>query len=202
MKNLKSIHDNMKNVYENNAIEFDQSRNKNLFEKEWLDKFVKYILSGRHILDVGCGSGDPIAKYFISCGFSITGVDYSQGMLELAQKKFPSHKWICCDMRELNLGKFDAIIAWNSFFHLNHKDQRLALKLLSTHLNPDGVFMFTAGPQKGEVIGLVNDKDVYHSSLSYDEYKTQLEKLGLKILEYKLNDPRCNGHSIYLAKKK
>jgi ubiquinone/menaquinone biosynthesis C-methylase UbiE len=202
MKDLKAIYNSTKSVYEKYAAEFDNTRSKSLFEKRWLDRFVDHLIPEAKVLDVGCGSGEPIAKYLISRALDITGVDYSQGMLDLAQRRFPNSEWICCDMRNIQLDKFDGIIAWNSFFHLNQDDQRCVLELFSKHLNPGGTLIFTAGPSSGEVTGQVNGRDVYHSSLSYDEYKSELDRLNIEILDCKLNDLECNGHSIYLSKKK
>ena len=38
---------------------------------------------------------------------------------------FPTQEWIVADMRKLALQrKFSGILAWDSFFHLCHDDQR------------------------------------------------------------------------------
>lgn len=203
---LKEIEENMKQVYEDNAKTFDQQRGKSLFEKKWLDLFLQTLEEKSNILDIGCGSGDPIAKYFIKNGNQVTGIDFSSSMIELAKERYPSQKWMIADMRDFNLNqKFDGIIAWNSFFHLNHEDQKKALKTFSIHLNDNGALMFTAGPEHGEVAGEVagevNGQPVYHSSFSVEEYREILTVLEIEIIEYKLNDSECNGHCIFLGKK-
>jgi hypothetical protein len=39
--------------------------------------------------------------------------------------RFPQHDWIVGDMREMSIGReFQAPVAWESFFHLCHDDQR------------------------------------------------------------------------------
>ena len=202
VKSLSKSHIN-KPVYESNAKEFDEQRSKQLFERTWLDKFTSLLEKNSHILDVGCGSGEPIAKYLIELGMRIVGVDYSKGMIELAKKRYPEHNWIVGDMCELNLSeKFDALISWNAFFHLTHEEQRKVIPLFAKSLRPNGLLMLTIGHDEGEVYGAVNGKSVYHSSLSIEEYQNILVKYNIEIIEFKLNDPTCQGHSILLAKLK
>ncbi len=199
-RKILNIKNNMKNVYEGNAKAFDIQRGKTLFEKNWLDQFIQFLPKNGSVLDVGCGTADPIATYFIHNGFEIVGLDFSDGMLDIAKKRFPSFKWLNHDMREFELGiQFDGIIAWNSFFHLDHEEQTKTLTSFSKHLKPSGVLMFTAGPGHGEVLGKVNGQDVYHSSFSFKEYKSILNSLKFSIINHKLEDPDCQGHSIYLA---
>lgn len=189
----------MKKVYEENAEAFGEQRGKDLFEKKWLNKFISLLSKEDSVLDVGCGTGDPIAKYLIENGLKLTGTDYSEKMIEMAKRNFPESEWLVQDMRELAFPKkFKGIIAWNSFFHLNYKEQVDALKDFSECLDSAGVLMFTAGPEHGDVGGQVNGKAVHHWSLSLEEYQTQLELLGFKLESYVHNDPECNGHSVYL----
>jgi cyclopropane fatty-acyl-phospholipid synthase-like methyltransferase len=41
---------------------------------------------GGSILDLGCGMGEPIARYFIRVGYQVTGVDSSAAMIALCQQ--------------------------------------------------------------------------------------------------------------------
>ena len=61
---LKSLESQTKEIYDTNASEFDQQRSKNLFEKKWLDLLLSYLDSYDNVLDIGCGTAEPIAKYF------------------------------------------------------------------------------------------------------------------------------------------
>lgn len=202
MKNLKLLERQTQKVYEKHAKEFDLQRDKSLFEKKWLDLFLQNLKGKREVLDVGCGSGEPIAKYFIQKNITLVGIDYSKNMIEIARKRFPQESWHVLDMRELKLQqKFSGIIAWDSFFHLNHQDQRKTLELFAKHLLPAGILMFTAGPFHGEVLGKVNGQKVYHSSLSLAEYREKLNSLGLNLIHHQLNDQECGSRCVFLARK-
>ncbi|MEM7786374.1 MAG: class I SAM-dependent methyltransferase [Bacteroidota bacterium] len=189
-------------VYERNAAAFDHQRAKHLFERAWLDRFIDGLPEGAHILDLGCGSGEPMARYLIAHGFRITGVDAAQAMIDIAQTRFPEHTWRQGDMRELDLGEtFDGIIGWNSFFHLPPGDQPDTLRSIVAHLKPGGRLMLTVGPENGEVTGHVNGEQVYHGSLSPDTYTRILGELDLRIIDFVLEDKACDFHTVLLAQK-
>jgi len=202
MDKVKSLESKTQEIYNSNAEEFDQQRLKNLYEKKWLDLLLNELKEGDEILDVGCGAGEPIARYFIEKGMKVTGVDFSTEMIRLAAKRFPQSQWFVTDMRQLNLNrKFKAIIAWDSFFHLKQDDQLLTFSLFNKHLSDDGIIMLTVGHEKGEVTGRVNNHEVYHSSLSPEEYKELIKKHNFMIIDFVLTDPECNDHTVLIAKK-
>ena len=77
------------------------------------------------MLDIGCGSGEPIARYLVEQGCNVTGVDSSPDLIALCAASFPDLAWHVADMRTLSLARrFDGLLAWDSFFHLGHDDQR------------------------------------------------------------------------------
>src|SRR5207237_592149 len=100
-------------------------RGNRLVEGAWLDRFRNLLAAGAGILDIGCGSGEPISRYLIKQGHPVTGVDSSPEMIAMCRDRFPDREWHVADMRELSLGStFGGILAWDSFFHLSHDDQR------------------------------------------------------------------------------
>lgn len=107
-------------LYERHAKEWVADRERTSFsERIWLERFVALLTPGSAVLDVGCGSGEPISKFLIDRQFDITGVDSSPTMIRLSRTKFPENDWVVADMRNLSLKRrFHGIIAWDSFFHL------------------------------------------------------------------------------------
>ena len=88
-----------------------------LFERPWLDRFLKLVPAGGSILDLGCGAGMPIAGYLIEQGYRVTGVDSSAPLLDLSRQRFSGQEWILGDVRRVDLGgRFDGVLAWDSFF--------------------------------------------------------------------------------------
>ena len=189
-------------VYERQARAYDARRSTALFEARWLARFAACLPAGGTVLDLGCGTGVPIARWFRAEGFAVTGADFSEAMLDIAREKHPGGDWRHADMRDFDLGEqFDGIIAWNSFFHLTPGAQRQSLAAMARHLRGGGPVMITVGPRDGEVTGQVGDETVYHASLSPAGYAACLEENGLRLTGFLAEDPKTNGHTVLMARK-
>lgn len=150
---MRNNEDKVYLVYDEIADWFDHHRNKELtMEKFYLNILQTHIPTKGKVLDVGCGTGEPIAQFLIKQGYRVIGIDASKKMIALCQQRFSDATWLLADMRTLILKeKFHAVIAWHSFFHLPHDDQRSTLKLLASMVEKNGLLIFTSGEEYGEV---------------------------------------------------
>jgi 2-polyprenyl-3-methyl-5-hydroxy-6-metoxy-1,4-benzoquinol methylase len=190
--------------YERHADAFDEARRAASFvEREWLDRFLVDVPIGAHVLDLGCGAGDPIARYLIESGRKVTGVDVSKRMIELAQTRFPAERWLCMDMREATMDvRFQGVVAWDSLFHLHHEAQTSVLTKIASWLEPSGMLLFNTGPDRGESVGNQFGDPLYHASLAPAEYRTLFDQLNLIEIAFAPTDPNTGERSVWLAKKK
>lgn len=187
-------------LYDAEAVRWDRDRARGLTERPWLDLLLAHVPVGGAVLDLGCGSGDPIAAYLLEQGRAVTGVDFSPAMLEIARRRFPAACWIEADMRALELDHpFHGIVGWDSFFHLSRDEQRALIPRLARHLLPGGGLLLTVGPQDGVALGEVGGRTVYHASLSPDEYRARLGTEGLEVERFDLDDPGCGGRCVLFA---
>ncbi len=187
-------------LYQSHARQWDDVRREQDYQQGWLERFMALLPARGTILDVGCGSGLPIAGVLIQHHFQLTGIDSALAMLELAQARFPQHIWQQADMRSLNLAQqFDGILAWDSFFHLTHQDQREMFGIFQQHAKTGTVLMFSSGPEHGEAIGEFEGELLYHASLAPAEYEQLLYQHGFQLIEMRINDPECAGHTVWLA---
>ncbi|MEH2534648.1 SAM-dependent methyltransferase [Bradyrhizobium sp. AZCC 1588] len=188
-------------LYQRKASDWIESRARTgLFEKPWLDYFLALLPPASPVLDLGCGSAEPMAAYLIGRGYHVTGVDSSPAMIDACRKCFPKQEWIVADMRKLALQRrFSGILAWDSFFHLCHDDQRRMFPLFRAHAAPDAALMFTSGPAHGEAIGSFGGEPLYHASLDPAEYRSLLDRNGFRVVSHIVEDPDCDGHTVWLA---
>lgn len=195
-----TANDRIIGLYEENAAAWDRQRGRDLHEKAWLDRMLARTATGGSILDLGCGMGEPIARYLIGRGHAVTGIDSSPSLIALAGRRFPAHEWIIADMRALELDRrFDAVIAWHSFFHLSPQDQRGMFARFAAHAKPGAPLMFTSGVTQGESIGVWQGAPLYHGSLDPAEYEELLSANGFAVAERVLRDPNCGSSTVWLA---
>ena len=163
----------------------------NADERPHLERFAAALPAGAEVLDLGCGSGRPIAAWLIGQGFRLTGVDASPGLIARCRTAFPEHEWRLDDMRGLDLGRrFDGVVAWFSAFHLTAEAQAAMAAVYARHLQPGGVLMFIGGPERGVAMGTWMDEPLYHASLEPAEYRAGLEQAGLIDIEESALTPR------------
>ena len=187
-------------LYQRRAAQFDADRTKTLFEKRWLDAFLALMPGGAEVLDMACGSGEPIAEYLIDKAVKITGVDAASAMIDLCRARFPDHRWIVADMRDwLSDGMFDGVVVWHGLIHLTADDQRRTIPKLAGFLRPGAPLLFTAAPESGDTLGVWRGEPLYHGGLDPAETDALLTASGLRILQRRLCDPDCGGASVWLA---
>lgn len=190
-------------LYERWAHAFATERAQILFERPWLDRFIALLPPQGSVLDIGCGTGEPIGRYLVEAERRVTGIDSSPAMIELCKQRLPSGVFLQADMRALSLGRrFDGLLAWNSFFHLAPDDQRRMFPIFRDHAAAGAALMFTSGPRFGEAIGAYHGEPLYHASLGGAEYRALLDANGFEVVDHIVEDQSCGGHTIWLARSR
>ncbi|MES2987180.1 MAG: class I SAM-dependent methyltransferase [Pseudomonadota bacterium] len=188
--------------YERHAHAFDAARRKHFVERDWLNRFLLAVPKGGHILDLGCGAGEPIGRYLIDRGYQLTGVDVSATMIGLSRTRFSRHIWLNTDMRKAAMGRtFHGILAWDSLFHLHHDDQAAMIEKMARWLEPGGAMLFNTGPARGESPGYQFGEDIYHASLAPFEYRALFEEFGLLEIAFSPDDAATGGRTVWLVRR-
>lgn len=197
---MTALPDHILPTYEREAQTWAQQRDQSLWEGPALEACVNGRRPGLRVLDLGCGSGQPIAEWFVSRGDDVTGVDGAAAMILQLRRRVPQVHAVHADMRGLKLGeRFDILLAFNSFFHLNESDQRSMFPVFAAHACPSARLLFTTGPAHGTAMGTVGSSPVYHMSLAPDAYRSLLEDHGFSEIWFRPEDAALNGHSVWLA---
>lgn len=187
-------------LYDRIAKDYDRDRSRSLMEAAYLGEVLSRLEPDACLLDLGCGGAEPIARFFIDKGCRLTGVDAAPAMIALCRARFPDATWIAQDMRTLALSlRFDAILAWDSFFHLGADDQRRMFPIFAAHIAPQGLLLFTSGPRAGVALGDLYGHALFHASLDAEEYEQLLTRHGFDVLLHRVEDPDCGRHTVWLA---
>jgi trans-aconitate methyltransferase len=194
--------DDVWKLYQAKAEDFARERQRFGGEARYFAEIAARIPAGAPVLDLGCGSGVPIARFFIDYGFALTGVDAAPAMIDICRERFPDASWFVSDMRRLALRRrFHAILAWDSFFHLPPDDQRRMFPVFARHAAPGAFLLFTSGPSAGEPIGDLYGEPLYHASLDEAEYRELLAESGFAVVSYEAEDPETGGRTVWFARR-
>ena len=194
------MHERIIGLYEENAAAWAAQRGTDLIEGAWLDKLTAGLPSNAAILDIGCGSGQPVAAELVRRGYGVTGIDSSPSLIGIARTAIPEAEFLVADMRDLALGRrFDAVLAWHSFFHLAPDDQRAMFALFAAHAAPRARLMFTSGPEAGVSVGEWRGEPLYHSSLAPEEYRSLLRGSGFQVESFTIDPDATVWTAIYMS---
>ena len=125
------------------------------------DKIINAILDnaevgpGMDILDVGCGTGVMFPYYLERGAASVTGVDISPKMAQIAGEKYAGNsavRVICADVEEFSFDrKFDAVVVYNAFPHF--PEPKRLIKTLAALLKEGGRLTVAHGASREAIDG-------------------------------------------------
>ena len=170
--------------------------------RNWVERLILPLPPGASILDLGCGGGEPIARFLIDRGFAITGIDLAQSQIVLARTRFSQHVWLRADMRTVVLDDtFDAVIAWNSLTWFSHADQALMATRAAEWLKPEGRLLFNAQADHDTTVRDYRSGSPYRADLEAANYSAAIARRGLIEVAHVAEDPTCDGAGVWLARK-
>ncbi len=183
----------------------------------YVDKVLEGLQPRARVLDLGCGTGNLIAKYIVQRGYQVIGVDQSKKMLEIAKKVVPEAELIHSDMVEIQFtDKFAAAVAWDSVFHVERKHHSVIYRKLANSLEIGGRLLLSVGglDSGSSVAGSSCDdsgvegftSEMFGHTFFYSGYEPQvarklLEAEGFEIEFWEVDDPSSRGHIAVIARK-
>lgn len=133
-------------AYQHLAVCYDTLMNVDY--NNWSSYLIELINKnpkGIKLLDAGCGTG-TISNLMAKQGFTVTGVDSSTAMLNMAWKHVkPQLQFVHQNIQQLNLSReYDVVISTCDVFNYITTEKELlkTLARIYDHLDYDGVFLF------------------------------------------------------------
>ena len=113
-------------------------------------------LSGKRILDAGCGTG-ALALELANKGASVVAIDLSPNLIELAKERIaPADRqnidFRSGDMLDDGLGEFDYVVGMDSMIHYCAADMLVVLEKLAPRVSKKIVFTFAPSTLPLEVM--------------------------------------------------
>ncbi|KAF2506745.1 class I SAM-dependent methyltransferase [Flavobacterium zhairuonense] len=172
-----------KNSYNKIADHWAKVRNNSALNRPIFD-FLEKVKPNSNILDIGCGTGFPIAKYFSDKNQSVCGIDISEKMIETAKSAaIKNAEFFVSDFFDFETNeKFNGIIAWDSLFHFPKERQKEIYPKIYDLMLSGGYFLFTHGKQEDEHTDKMFDESFYYGCLSRTEVLDLMMSLGFELV--------------------
>lgn len=181
--------------YNQIATAWDEARA--TFGPEWkyFDTFLEGIPAPSSFLDLGCGSGRPIAEHLLSLGHQVTGVDQAERLLALARGRFPSGRWIEARLEEYEPDeRYDGVICWDALFHIPRETHEGILARAAGCLDPGGRLVLSVGGSEHPAF----TDTMFGETFFYDSHPPErvveiLGSLGFEMLVAEFLNPPTAG---------
>lgn len=165
-------------------------------EQRVLDLMRHQAAAGQRVLDLGCGTGRPVAEYLAARGLSITGVDQSPRMLELAQRRLPGEVWVEASLEDyVPAHGYATAVAWDSLFHVPRAHHAAIFRRVRHALAEGGRFALTVG---GSEHPAFNDtmfgQTFFYDSHAPAEAQALLREAGFAVVHAEFLNPPTSGH--------
>ena len=169
--------DSVKRAYDKISAEWHKFR-KDCAINKCIAEFEQLLPRNSEILDVGCGTGYPIAAYLTEKGHRVTGIDVSAQMTKKA--------------RALNLPCARFI-----------RQESIYPKLASL-IKSGGYLLFTHGNREGEITGEMYGETFYYSALDSARVCDLLTNNGFEILTFTENysEPTTGTRDLLVTARK
>ena len=155
------------------------------------------------ILDLGCGAGKPVDKFFIYHGHNLIGIDISEKQIKLAKRNTPQASYAVKDISDLRKGEYqvDAVVSFYTILHLPRETHRELFDKINSFLPEGGLALVTMASSEWEGIEDFYGVDMYFSHYGTEKNRAIIETAGFKILLDEIDPSRGERHQVILARK-
>ncbi len=166
-------------------------------DRELLERFIDALPQPTEVLDLGCGTGIPIAKLLVDRGADVVGVDRSIRLLELARSNVPAAKFVCGDVETYDVeGSFDGVVLWDVIFHIERHKHRNILERIAGSLRPGGHLLVTSGGSDHPAFtDMMFGREFFYDAHPPREFCQLCESVGFEVIKLEVLDEPDGGQN-------
>lgn len=171
----------------------------------WLDELCDRVPAGGTVLDLGCGSGLPVARELVAAGYRVTGVDISGTQVERARQLVAGAEFVHADAAAVRFppASFDAVVCLYALIHMPLDDQPALLARIAGWLRPGGWFLGTTGEHAwtgSEEDWLGSGVTMWWSHADAATYREWLTAAGLTVERQEVVPEGVAEHALFWAR--
>ncbi|TWD82473.1 methyltransferase family protein [Kribbella amoyensis] len=169
-----------------------------------LSEICELVPVGGAVLDVGCGSGVPVARTLATAGYRVVGIDLSEVQVRRAREQVPAAEFIHADVMTASFdpASFDAVVSLFALIHLPLAEQQDLLGRIAGWPRPGGHFVATTG--HGEWTGTEENRlgggaPMWWSHGDAATNRSWIRQAGLEIDREDFLPEGTGGHALFWA---
>lgn len=187
--------------YDALSARYDEAYGGETKYSDWLDEILTRLPGQSAVLDLGCGSGVPVALALAEAGHRVTGVDLSEVQVSRARTRVPAATFIQADATGLHLpaASFDAVLSFYALIHIPLDEQQSLVRRIAEWLRPGGLFVATVGSTAwtgAEENWLGGNVPMWWSHADASTTRTWLERAGLVVEREEFISEGSGGHTL------
>lgn len=183
------IHQLNQKAYDLISQDYDEKYFTNPLLTGMFDEWLDGLPGGGHILDAGCGHGEPVIARLLERGYRVTGTDLSPKMLTRAKERFPNVSFVNQMVGEIRYeAEFDGACSLSSLLYLDPIDLSHGIYRLHRALKPSSLLFLFANDLhpdwRGAPYSLQINRWMWSWSYGIEEATRALEEFGyFKVLK-------------------
>jgi SAM-dependent methyltransferase len=171
---------------------------------QWLDGLRPMLPQSGKVIDLGCGAGVPITRYFATRGYDVTGYDLSEEMLAIARREVPQAEFHRIPIEDLQLdpGSVDLIVSFFAIIHIDRDLHAEIFRRMADWLRPGGAFLGYLGAGDNP-----DQSDDFHGvPMAWSHYGAEtnvrlFREAGFDVVRSEIEDLGHERHLLMLAAK-
>jgi SAM-dependent methyltransferase len=187
---MKDLLDLNKRAWDNIANKYDDRSRSPI--SDIFVTFTEKLPEKGKVLDLGCGTGLPHARYLVEKGFDVLGVDLSEEMVKVASKNVPEATFVQLSMNEITYrDEFDGVVSSFSMLLLPPDLFRETTSRIYSALVEGGYLYLSLNEPSSisddpdsEVFVNIMGQDMYSRAYTVEETEGYFRPLGLSLVKF------------------
>lgn len=202
MQSVNQIKNVVTQGYNKIALAYAQERDM-LKSGKYVKNLLTLLKEQSYVLDLGCGSGVPVAQQLIHAGHLVVGLDISKTQVQLARKNCPTGSFSVRDIETLKDSEFevDAVVSLYTFFHIPRQNHLALLKKVNSFLGTGGYLLVTMGDSDFEGYHQLYGERMWSSHFAPQKNSLLVTQAGFEILTDEIDYSGREKHQFILARK-
>lgn len=145
--------------------------------------FSTQLPENARVLNVGSGTGVPVARFLVQGGIEVVGLDISKAMVSTAQKNVPTATFHEMNMMAIDLPpeSFDGLISCYAIFHAPRERHADIFRSFYSVIKLGGIMLVSVASSEWEEFADYLGVDIFWSHFEPSETRNLITEAGFDV---------------------